>query len=130
MKYLEHFNQFEALTESKKYEHINFIPPKTVSNQVKKGLMYKKKANEQSKYKIKYNAPRAHSLKNRDKISPVIIKRMCSFFNRFRSREVLEKYKKEPWKDKKYVTHLLWGGDSGRSWSEKVRTQLAKADKK
>ena len=127
MKHLESFNNFKLITENMRYNHINFIPPLTVSKQSKKGLKYRKM------YKLTPNeisVNRARKLINRDKISPIIIKQMCNFFKRHKNRKIINKYKNEPWKDKNYVTYLLWGGDSGRAWSEKIRTQIAKADKK
>ena len=127
MKYLTSFNQFEMVTESKKYEHINFIPPKTVSNQSKKGLKYRRKYKP---IKRERSVKIAKKLLKRDKLQPYQIKQISTFFSRHRSRELLDKYKKEPWRDKKYVTYLLWGGESGRAWAERVRTQIVKADKK
>jgi len=127
MKHLTPFSEFEMVTESYKYAHINFIPPKTVSNQSKKGLKYR------SKYKPtkgELSVKMAKKLFKRDKMTPAKVKQMAAFFSRHKSREILDKYKSEPWRDKKYVTYLLWGGDSGRAWAEKVKTQIARADKK
>jgi hypothetical protein len=139
MKHLSTYNDFEMITEAKRYEHINFIPPKTVSNQAKKGLEYRKKAKpsrkggltvkQASKLGIGSGVQRAVNLKNRDKISPQVIKQMASFFARHqKNKNIADKYKNEPWNDKGYVSWLLWGGDSGRAWAEKVKTQMARAD--
>jgi len=127
MKYLSPFNKFELVTESKKYEHINFIPPKTVSNQSKKGLKYRRKYKPT---KGENSVKMARKILKRDTLQPYQIKQMATFFSRHRHREVLEKFKDEPWKDRRYVTYLLWGGESGRAWAERVRTQIVKADKK
>jgi len=127
MKYLISFDNFELINENYKYAHINFIPPKTVSNQAKKGLKYRRKYKP---LKGELGVRMANKLIHRDKITPAKVKQMATFFSRHRSREILDKFKDEPWKDKKYVTHLLWGGDSGRAWAEKVRSQMARADKK
>ena len=127
MKHLSPFNEYELVTENKKYEHINFIPPKTVSNQAIKGYKYR------SRYKMKKSDTSikiAKKLIKRDKLQPFKIKQMSTFFSRHKHREVLEQFKDEPWKDKSYVIYLLWGGESGRAWAERVRTQMAKADKK
>jgi len=35
-----------------------------------------------------------------------------------------------PWKQKGYVAWLLWGGDPGKKWAEKVRDQMDRADEK
>ena len=87
MKYIEPFNNFEMISENKKYEHINFIPPKTVSNQAKKGLKYR------SKYKSIPNelaVKIARKLQRRDKITPSKVKQMATFFSRRKSRELLD----------------------------------------
>ena len=127
MKHLTPFNDFELVTENKKYEHINFIPPKTVSNQCKKGLKYRRKYKSTKGEK---SVKMAKKLIKRDKLQPYQVKQMATYFARHRSRELLDKYKSEPWKDKKYVTYLLWGGESGRAWAERVRTQIVKAENK
>lgn len=127
MKHLTPFSEFELVNESYKYSHINFIPPKTVSNKAKKGLKYR------SKYKPvagELAVKMGRKLIRRDKMTVSKIKQMATFFSRHKSRELLDKYKDEPWKDRRYVTYLLWGGDSGRAWAEKVKTQIARADKK
>lgn len=54
---------------------------------------------------------------------------MCAFFNRHKKGKTPSSTI-DPWNDKKHVQWLLWGGDSGRIWSERIRTQIAKADKK
>ena len=126
MKHLTTYEVF-LITESKKYEHINFIPPKTVSNQAKRGLKYKLK-NRLTKDELSVKI--AKKLIKRDKLTPGMIKQISSHFSRMKNREVDAKYKKEPWKDSKYINYLLWGGESGRTWAERVRTQIAKADKK
>ena len=127
MKHLTPFENFEMVTENKKYEHINFIPPKTVSNQCKKGLKYRQ---EYKPIKGEHSVKMAKKLIKRDKLQPYQVKQMSTFFSRHKSRELLNKFKDEPWKDRKYVTYLLWGGESGRAWAERVRTQIVKADKK
>jgi hypothetical protein len=37
-----------------------------------------------------------------------------------KNKSIDKKYKGEPWKDKGYVSWLLWGGDSGRAWVSKI----------
>lgn len=55
------------------------------------------------------------------------VKRMRAWF----ARHYVDK--KPGWSDKGketpgYVAHLLWGGDSGRSWSEQKMKQMEKSD--
>jgi len=127
MKYLTPFSEFEMIAESKKYEHINFIPPKTVSNQAKIGLNYRRKYKPR---KGELAVKMARKLIRRDKLTPSKIKQMATFFSKNKHIEVLDRLKDDPWKDRQYVNYLLWGGESGRAWAERVRTQMARADKK
>lgn len=127
MKTLLSFSHFELLQENKRYEHINFIPYKVVSNKAKKGLKYVKEHNIPVSKTMKVIAKK---LSRRDKMSPLLIKRMCGFFDRNKHRTLTKKYKREPWKDHDYVKFLLLGGDNGRMWAERIKTQLVKADKK
>lgn len=121
-----------------KYKHINFIPPVSVAEEAKKGLEYRKKSggkgglsvSEAKKEGIGSGVQRAVNLKNRDEMSPDTVKRMKAFFDRHeKNKKINSEYKEEPWKDRGYVAHLLWGGDPGRNWAEKIVRQMEEADK-
>lgn len=123
----------------KKYNHINFIPPVSVAKEAEKGLNYRKRSggkgglnvSEAKKEGIGSGVQRAVNLKNRNKMSPDTIKRMKAFFDRHeKNKKINPKYKEEPWKDRGYVAHLLWGGDPGKNWVEKILKQMEEADKK
>lgn len=122
---------------SKKYEHINFVPPQSVANAAKKGLEYRKRAggkggldvSEAKSEGIGSGVQRAVNLKNRDKVSPDTIKRMKAFFDRHQKNKKIESGKK-PHEDRGYVAWLLWGGDPGYSWAKKVVKQMETADKR
>lgn len=119
-----------------KYDHIDFIPPKSVAKEAEKGLEYRKKADgegglgrsEAKSEGVGSGVQRAINLKNRDKLSPDTVKRMKAFFDRHEKNKKIEKGKK-PWEDKGYVAWLLWGGDPGYSWAKKVVDQMEAADK-
>lgn len=124
-----------------KYKHIDFKPPKSVADAAKKGLEYREKANpsdkggmtpsEASKQGIGSGVQRATNLKNRDNISPEVIRQMCGFFSRHeKNKGIAPENKSTPWKAKGHVAWLLWGGDPGKTWAEKVRAQMDKADEK
>ena len=124
-----------------KYEHIDFKPPKSVAQAAQQGLAYRKKASpsnrggltsaEAGKHGIGSGVQRAANLKNRDEMSPATVRRMASFFSRHEKNKSIEaKNKGTPWNDKGYVAWLLWGGDPGRSWADKVVRQMEAADKK
>ena len=124
MKHLIEFNKY-LITENKKYEHINFIPYKIMSSRAKRGLKYVKEHNLKISPTI---LSVAKKIAKRDKISPILINKMTAFFKRY--KHIKNTNKKEPWKDIKYVKFILMGGDTGRVWSERIRTQIVKADNK
>jgi tRNA nucleotidyltransferase/poly(A) polymerase len=122
-----------------KYSHIDFKPPKSVAEAAKKGLEYREKASpsnkggltpaEASKQGIGSGVQRAVNLKNRDNISPDVVRQMVAFFSRHeKNRGVSPENKGTPWNDKGNVSWLIWGGDPGRSWAEKIRDQMDAAD--
>lgn len=124
-----------------KYDHINFKPPESVANAAKKGLEYRQKASpsnkggltvsEAAKQGIGSGVQRAVNLKNRDEVSPETIGKMVAFFSRHeKNKGIAPEHKSEPWNDKGHVAWLLWGGDPGRTWAEKVKGQMEAADKK
>jgi hypothetical protein len=125
----------------KKYEHIDFTPPEGVANAAAKGLELRQKASpsnrggltseEASKQGIGSGVQRAVNLKNRDTISPKVIKQMRGFLSRSeKSSEISAENKGTPWNDKGYVAWLLWGGDPAKAWTDKVIKQMEAADEK
>lgn len=128
------------LATPEKYSHIDFKPPESVANAAEKGLEYRKKQGEDkagltpeeaSKEGIGSGVQRAVNLKNRDEVSPETINKMVGFFARHEKNSKIDaKHKGEPWKDKGYVSWLLWGGDPGKTWAEKVKRQMEAADEK
>lgn len=122
----------------KRYNHINFTPPESVAKAAEKGLEYRKRSggkggldvSQAKKEGIGSGVQRAVNLKNRDKMSPSTVKRMKAFFDRHeKNKSINPEYKEEPWKDRGYVAHLLWGGDPGSVWAKKIVEQMEEADK-
>lgn len=123
----------------KKYDHINFVPPQGVRNAAKRGLELRKKApkgkkggltvSQASKEGIGSGVQRAVNLKNGNKISPQTARRMKSFFSRHEKSSKIDKGKTAA-TDKGYQAWLLWGGNPGRSWANKLVRQMDAADKK
>jgi tRNA nucleotidyltransferase/poly(A) polymerase len=125
----------------KKYEHIDFKPPQGVADAAAKGLELRRKASpsnrggftpaQAAEEGIGSGVQRAVNLKNRDTVSPKVIKQMVAFFARHeKNKDVPADKKGEPWNAKGHVAWLLWGGDPGRTWAEKVRDQMEAADEK
>ena len=122
-----------------RYENIDFVPPKAVAKEAEKGLEYRALAggkgglnvSDAKKQGVGSGVQRAVNLKNRDRLSPDTVKRMKAFFSRHKKNKVIDpKYKETPWKDRGYVAWLLWGGDSGYTWANRIVAEMAKADKK
>lgn len=120
-----------------KYEGIDFKPPKSVAEAAEKGLEYRQKQtdkagltpSEAAKEGIGSGVQRAVNLKNRDNVSPEVIRQMNAFFSRHEKNKAIDpKYRDEPWKDKGYVAWLLWGGDPGKAWAAKVLKQMEAAE--
>ena len=119
---------------AKKYEHINFKPPKGAAIAAERGLKNRKEtgkgglnAKQASAAGIGSGVQRAVNLKNRTELSPSTVKRMKSFFDRHSAYK--HKHKTEP-KGAAKNSWDLWGGDAGYSWSKKVVNQMNSADDK
>lgn len=145
--YREAMDALKALAKGKrasvpkKYEHIDFTPPEGVANAAAKGLELRQKASpsnrggltseEAGKQGIGSGVQRAVNLKNRDTISPKVIKQMRGFLSRSeKSSEISAENKGTPWNDKGYVAWLLWGGDPAKAWTDKIIKQMEAADEK
>lgn len=114
-----------------KYDHINFVPPVSVSKAAKKALEWKDKYGDEVKGGTQVGWTRANQLSKREKLSPDTVKRMYRFFLRHEKNKTVDsKYKNEPWKDNGKVAWEIWGGDAGRTWATKLWKQMEKADLK
>ena len=127
------------MSTPKKYDHINFVPPKSVSKAAERGLELRKSATKSSKggltnkqaskEGIGSGVQRAVNLKNGDTISPKVIKQMKAFFDRHEKNKQIDKGKTAQ-TDKGYIAWQLWGGDPGKTWANKVVKQMDSADEK
>lgn len=124
-----------------RYSRIDFEPPQSVADAASKGLRYRAKASpsnrggltpaEASKLGIGSGVQRAVNLKNRDNASPGVIRQMAAFFSRHeKNKSIAPENRETPWNDKGHVAWLLWGGDPGRAWADRIRDQMNVADEK
>jgi hypothetical protein len=99
-------------------EEEGYTPPEEVQNAAKKGLELRDKHNRGG---TEVGVARARDLSNGKSISADTIQRMVSYF----ARHEVDK-KGEGWgKDSAgYIAWLLWGGDAGRSWANKIADDL------
>jgi len=123
-----------------KYKHLDFKPPSSVAREAEKGLEYRAKASpsnrggltpaEAGKAGIGSGVQRATNLKNRDNLSPETVRQMGRFFSRHeKNKSIAPEMEGEPWKDRGYVAWLLWGGDAGKKWADKLIRQMDEADR-
>jgi hypothetical protein len=91
-----------------------FVPPQAVRNNAKRGLELRKKYGRGG---TEVGVARARDLSNGAALSLDTIKRMNSYF----ARHEVDK-KGEGWgvDSAGYIAWLLWGGDAGRSWANKI----------
>ena len=119
---------------AEKYGDIDFRPPQSVADAAARGLELRKKTGrggfstkQAAEEGVGSGVQRAASLKNRQSLSPATIGRMVSFFARHSA------YKKNHTMNppsNSLISWLLWGGDPGRAWAEKVKAQMDRADEK
>lgn len=99
----------------------SFAPPSSVQSAARRGLELRKKhgkggltTQEAGKQGIGSGVARATSLANGEKLSYATIKRMAAFFSRH------EKNKGGGEDDAGYIAWLLWGGDAGKAWANRI----------
>jgi hypothetical protein len=91
--------------------------PDSVSNNAKRGIELNEKVG--NKCATQVGKVRAQQLANKEPISEATIKRMFSYLSR---AEVY--YEKGDTESCGYISYLLWGGKSAKSWSESKLKQI------
>lgn len=117
-----HLEWFDVLMEGR-YDHIDFTPPEEVRKAAAKGLRWREKYGRGG---TPIGIGRAHDLSKGRKISPDIIVRMVAFFDRHHKNR-----NNHPDSGRNgMIAWLLWGGNPGRKWAEKILSQMKKANPK
>lgn len=103
-----------------------FKPPIGVVNNAKKAIQWREEyPKETSSAGTQIGWTRARQLANGEGVSEDTIGRMVSFFARHEGNEtVAPEFRNEPWRDNGYLMHLAWGGDEGKTWSNKIYNQI------
>lgn len=106
-----------VLKEEKTYK-----PPQGATSSAKKALDWRDEhGRDEVKGGTRVGWTRANQLKNRENLSLDTVKRIHSFFSRHKGNEKVDpKYKDEPWKDKGYISFLIWGGNSAKDWTKEI----------
>ena len=115
MKPIKLFEQF--IQESSTEESYNDYPAAAKKN-AQMAIDWKEKyGREEVDAGTAVGWARAHQLAKGENISADTVKRMASF-NRHRKNSTIDpELKDTPWKDKGYVSWLIWGGDEGVDWA-------------
>lgn len=108
-----------------KYDGIDFSPPKGVAKNAERGLNLRR---EHDRGGTDVGVARARDLKNRKNLSPDTIERMVSYFARHEVDKKAEDFGDDQNPSAGYIAWLLWGGDEGRDWAEKVKSKMEQAD--
>lgn len=109
----------------KKYQHLNFIPPKEVARYAEEGLRLRR---QYGRGGTPVGICRARDLKNRRTLSPQTIKRMCSFFARHEVDKRGKDFGNPERPSNGFIAWLLWGGDPGKKWANDIRKKMQNAD--
>jgi hypothetical protein len=72
---------------------------------------------------------RAHQLAKGEALSQDVVSRMAQFNRHRKNSTIAPEFKDEPWKDKGYVSWLIWGGDEGVDWAMETMDKI-KAEEK
>lgn len=129
------FRQANGVIAKGKYDDIDFSPPNGVRDAARRGLELRRKYGrgglsgaEASEQGIGSGVQRASNLINSDKVSPETIRRMVSFFARHERNKNSRLTNGEPGAG--MIAWLLWGGDPGQRWANKIRDQMDRAEGK
>jgi hypothetical protein len=103
-----------------------FKPPLGVVNNAKQAIEWRDKyPKETADSGTQTGWTRARQLANGDSVSEEIIGRMVSFFARHeKNKTVAPEFRNEPWRDNGYLMWNAWGGDEGKTWSNKIYNQI------
>jgi hypothetical protein len=113
-------DEIEKLRSTKTTKADGHSPPDGVRQAAKRGLELRSQFGRGG---TAVGIARARDLSNGTRVSDSTIKRMASFF----ARHAVDK--RPGWGDPAnptngYIAHLLWGGDAGKAWANKIARQL------
>ena len=119
----------DLLEEEKALADIDTVPTNSMAEEAARGLEWRRKYKRGG---TTVGVARANQLMNKERLSIDTVKRMYSFFSRHEVDKQAEGFRQG---EKGYpsagrIAWALWGGDSGFSWSRKVRNQIEREEGK
>lgn len=100
---------------------IDLTPPAEVAKAAEKGLDLRQKFDRGG---TRIGVARARDLKNRRTLSEDTIDRMVSYFARHEVDKRGANFGDEEDPSPGYIAWLLWGGDAGKDWAERMQSEL------
>lgn len=114
-----------TVTESEKYNGIDFTPPKGARAAAKRALAVRDKKPDSEKGMTPVGIARARDLSNGATLSPETVRRMKAYFDRHQSDKSGETWDEQ---GKGWQAWNGWGGDAGYSWAKKIVKQMDDMD--
>jgi hypothetical protein len=110
-----------------RYDGLNFKPPDGVRKEAELGLKWRKEYNRGGTL---VGVARARDLSNGVSVSPETIGRMVSYFARHEVDKEGEGWSpgQDGYPSAGRIAWALWGGDSGKTWAQKVSDQMDSID--
>ena len=114
---------------NKAVSDINFKPTDGMVTEAVKGLAWRK---EHGRGGTQVAVARATSIKNRQNLSPDVVKRMYSFFSRHEVDKQAEGFSvgEDGYPSAGRIAWALWGGDAGFSWSKRKVEEIKREEEK
>lgn len=97
---------------------VSLKPPSSVAKAAELGLELRRKFGRGGTV---VGIARARDLKNRRNLSPDTIMRMVSYFARHEVDKRAPGFGEVDTPTNGYIAWLLWGGDAGKKWAEKMK---------
>jgi hypothetical protein len=108
-----------------KYDDIDFKPTRSMAEAAQQGLDYR---DEYGRGGTDVGIARARDIANRRNLSPDTVGRMASFFARHEQNRNPDAEESDGGPSNGWIAWLLWGGDAGKAWAQKVTGQMERAD--
>lgn len=102
-------------------KRVSLKPPSSAAKAAELGLELRRKFGRGG---TAVGIARARDLKNRRNLSPDTIMRMVSYFARHEVDKRAPGFGETDKPTNGYIAWLLWGGDAGKKWAEKMKRAI------
>lgn len=115
------------MAKPEKYSHIKFVPPNGARLDAEQALKWRR---EFGRGGTAVGIARARDISNGVELSPSTVRRMKAYFDRHEIDRKAEGFRhgEKGFPSNGRIAWDAWGGDTGRSWAEKVVRQMNAAD--